>query len=227
MPGDTKGNTMDTTLKATKTCTLAVWSLILGILSLMCLGMFTGIPAVICGHLAQSRIRQSGGVLNGGGLAIGGLVTGYLGTVLTTIACLGVLAGLLLPAVSTARERARRTQCMSNLSQIGRLCMVYAVEHDEHFPPDFKALEDLADVSPKVFVCPTTGKQPGDFASVDEWSDYVLVPNRSGNDAAGTVLAFSKRECYRGKGGNVLTVDGAVQWCQADKYNELTAAHQR
>lgn len=66
---------MEEALKVTRTCGLAVWSLILGILSLMCFGMFSGIPAVICGHLAQSRIRHSGGALGGGGLAIGGLVT--------------------------------------------------------------------------------------------------------------------------------------------------------
>ncbi len=58
---------MDATLKASKTCTLALWSLILGVLSLMCLGMFACVPAVVCGHLAQSRIKQSGGVLGGSG----------------------------------------------------------------------------------------------------------------------------------------------------------------
>ena len=111
---------MDEALKVTKTCELAVWSFVLGILSLMCFGMVGGIPAVICGHLAQSRIKQSDGSLGGVGLAIGGLVSGYIGIVLTSIAVLGILAGMLLPAVATARNRAQRTQCMSNLSQIGK-----------------------------------------------------------------------------------------------------------
>jgi len=214
---------MDEALKVTKTCELAVWSLVLGILSLMCFGMVSGIPAVICGHLAQSRIKQSDGSLGGVGLAIGGLVSGYIGIVLTSIAVLGILAGMLLPAVARARDSAQITQCRSNLSQIGKCCMMYAMEHDNTFPPNFKTLADFAEDSPTLFVCPATDKQPKDFSSVDEWSDYTLVPNRSQADPMSAVLAFSKPECYPNKGGNVLRVDGAVRWCDIEEYNALTA----
>ena len=220
---------MNDALKITKVSALAICSLILGILSLMCLGMFSGIPAIICGHLAHSHIKRSDGALHGGGLAIGGLVTGYIGTVLTTLAVLGILAGMLLPAVATARDRAQRVRCMNNLAQIGRCCMEYAADNDERLPQSFKALESYAGNSPALFVCPATGKQPGDFSSVDEWTDYVLVAEISPNDASNAILAFSKPECYRGKGGNVLTRDGAVRWCDSGEYGALTggAIHER
>jgi hypothetical protein len=62
-----------------KTSGLAIASLVLGICSIvLCLGPLAGIPAVITGHSANSKIRQSGGLLTGSGLATAGLVTGYL-----------------------------------------------------------------------------------------------------------------------------------------------------
>jgi hypothetical protein len=60
---------------------LAIASLVCGIVSLF-LCYFSGvaaIPAVVCGHLALKRIRESVVPTGGRGLAVAGLVTGYLG----------------------------------------------------------------------------------------------------------------------------------------------------
>jgi prepilin-type N-terminal cleavage/methylation domain-containing protein/prepilin-type processing-associated H-X9-DG protein len=53
---------------------------------------------------------------------------------LVVIAIIGILAGLLLPAVAAARERARRTGCMNNLSQLAKAMLVYAGDKDEKYP---------------------------------------------------------------------------------------------
>lgn len=66
-------------------CPLAVISFILGLLGTSVLYFFGSIGAVICGHLALKQIRDSGDTLGGRGLALGGLILGYLVVVATTL----------------------------------------------------------------------------------------------------------------------------------------------
>ena len=57
---------------------LAVVSVVLAVLSFACIPIFPVIPAIVCGHVAWSKISKSGGALRGKGIAIVGLIVGYL-----------------------------------------------------------------------------------------------------------------------------------------------------
>ncbi len=61
-----------------RTAPAAIWSLVLAVLSFPFGSLLTAIPAVICGHIARSKIRKSGGALGGKGIATAGLILGYI-----------------------------------------------------------------------------------------------------------------------------------------------------
>jgi hypothetical protein len=89
---------------APKTCGLAKVSLAFGICTfvLFPLCFLFMIPAIVCGHVAQSRIRQARGALVGGGMALAGLIMGYMGVAIVPVG--GLVAAMAIPAFQKVRE---------------------------------------------------------------------------------------------------------------------------
>src|SRR5205807_917061 len=86
-----------------RTAPIAIWSPVLAILFFTGGWLFTAIPAVICGHIARSKIRKSGGALRGKGIATAGLLLGYIAL---TLGVMGI--PLLVSMIQSDRERLHR-----------------------------------------------------------------------------------------------------------------------
>jgi Domain of unknown function (DUF4190)/GYF domain 2 len=84
VPPATSGPVVPTTVVVpAPTEPLAVWSLVLSLVALLgfcCVGPLFGIAGVICGHLGLSKINANPN-LQGRGLALAGLIIGYLAIV--------------------------------------------------------------------------------------------------------------------------------------------------
>jgi hypothetical protein len=74
---------------STQTNGMAIAALVCGVAQIVA-GPLTGIPAIILGHLARGRIRQTGE--QGDGLALAGLILGYVGLVLAIVLVIAVIA---------------------------------------------------------------------------------------------------------------------------------------
>jgi predicted Ser/Thr protein kinase len=92
---------------------LAIASLVLGLLSpLFCL--LTGVPAIVCGHIARARARRAPAQYGGGGLALAGLILGYVALILTLIiVTMYFLLGTEVPAKTTSQSTNSESQANS------------------------------------------------------------------------------------------------------------------
>ncbi len=80
---------------------------------------------------------------------------------LTVIAIIAILAGLLMPAVSNARAKARSTSCLSNLKNIGVAFINYSDDNKSNYPVAFGKTKDksgtVKNVSWTAFLYPYLG----------------------------------------------------------------------
>src|SRR5262245_15540509 len=90
---------------------------------------------------------------------------------LIVIAIIAILASLLLPALSAAKEKARKIQCMNNLRQLTLTWNLYSGDHNEWLAPNGYGTEATIGTN-KLWVVGDTHIDPPAFTNVD----YLLNP---------------------------------------------------
>ncbi len=122
----------------------AIASLVLGIASfVLCMSFITGIPAIVLGHISRSKIRKSGGRLKGDGMALAGLIMGYI-----SLPFILIIAAIAIPNLLRAKISANESAAMSTVRTINTLQVTYETQYPARgYAPDMATLGNGSDAT--------------------------------------------------------------------------------
>ena len=163
---------------------------------------------------------------------------------LVVIAIIGILAGILTPAIIKALNKAKRADCMNNMRSLGQMSVLYAMDHDEQYPTNLIELaRSEHDDDPSLFRCKgdparrvaeSTADINADTA--DTYCSYILIREDSMGTTLGasssprvmliteksgvsnTVSATSFGGNHQNQGGHVVRCDASIKWVTIEKW---------
>jgi len=177
-----------------KTDGKAIGSLVCGILGLTIFSCLAGIPAIILGHMSRSEIRKSMGRLKGEGLALAGLIMGYVS--FAAIPILLITATIAIPSLLRSRQAANESAAVANLRTINTAAVTYQISGGTYGTINDLIAKGLID---ETF----TGTKAGYY--------YTVASNGTGYTAEANPVSVNT-----GRYGYFTTSDGEIRYSTLD-----------
>jgi len=128
--------------------------------------------------------------------------------------------GIAMPAIARARQIANRLYAGTNLSGIGKACLIYANDYDDKLPPNLEELIEKCDLSPKSL---ESKSKPKDF----DGPSFIYIPGQTTSMDPGNIIAY-ENPVFLSEGTNVLYLDGHTVWVRPDEFlRDLEATYKR
>ena len=185
--------------QSAKTYGMAIASMICGILGLLL--WLPCIPAIILGHLGLSAIKKSAGALKGGGMAVAGLVMGYL--MIAAIPLIAIHAALAVPAFNQVQSQGNQMKAISNARQIVLGMKQYAADHDGKYPPTLEPLFEEQILTDRKLL-----EIPGSLNDPDQGWEYLGAGHTDSDP--GNLIILTSRKPDRTKKKIIAHNDGSV-----------------
>lgn len=155
----------------------AIASLVCGILFFF---LPSAIVAVVMGHLSLSDIKRSAGRLGGRGMAMAGLVLGYLGLSVLPIL---IIAAIAIPNLLRARMAANEASAVGSLRTLSAACIAYS-SHYQSYPPS------LASLGPSTQPSAEAANLVTDTLASGQKTGYLFT-YEAGTDANGGITTYA------------------------------------
>ena len=128
-----------------------------------------------------------------------------------------MLFAVVVAGVVHASNLWKRKQCQNTLRALAYTVAMYRDMHNKMFPPSLSASASEEASSPRLLVCPGTGKHWGDYSNAEVWADYLYINwsryYGTNEPPGGYPLVYDRRlSNHRAQGVNIGAVDGSVRW---------------
>lgn len=178
-----------------------------------------GIVGLILGIIALLRARRSPQEHGGKGMAIAGICTGAVGSLMIPLLMLSIM----MPAFGRAQQLSKRAVCGANVRGIGLAIKIYANDNDEQHPPDLATLIRAGAITTNQLQCPSANATLADVQKDSEFC-YIYIKGQNESDDPNNVLLYDRPGNHGKQGASVMFHDGHAEFVTPySRVDELVA----